>query len=434
MGQPFDTIVAPITGSGPAAVAIVRLSGEEAWAIAASLFPSLPVSPERQHAYYGTFATGDDGYLLLFAEGRSYTGEASAEMSIHGSRASIDALVLAAIERGARQAEPGEFTQRAFMNGRLDLTQAEAVRDTIEAQTSAQLRLANVHREGAWRREVSDLRDEVVGVLAAIEASVDFSEEIGEIDTPGLLGRLEDCSSKANGYIERARAGRILREGLRIAIVGPPNAGKSSLLNRLLGSERSIVTDVPGTTRDYVEERLSVDGYYVVLIDTAGLRHSDDPVESLGIQRSHAQAAQADWIWFLYDGTAGLTSSDLSFLSGQDDALVLANKADLGGAAREHLPISALTGEGVEALLSLVRKRFEAADPQAPIPTERHRESLGLALGYLTDASLTLKSNRPPDLAAVNLRGAIEHLGEITGETASPDMVERIFRDFCIGK
>lgn len=434
MSSLFDTIVAPITGPGPAAVSVIRLSGPEAWSIGRSVFKGFPSEAQERHLYYGEFSTGDDGYGVKFEAGRSYTGEESVELSIHGSRAAMHGLLYECLNHGARAAEGGEFTQRAFLNGRIDLTEAEAVRDTIEAQTAAQMKLANLHREGALHRVVRDLTDQVTGILAAVEASVDFSEEVGEVDLDDLNPRLDSVADSIEALLERAQTARIVREGLRIAIVGPPNAGKSSLLNRLLGADRSIVTEIPGTTRDYVEEQLDIEGNYVVLIDTAGLRDSSDVVESIGIQRSRAAAAQADWIWFVYDAGQGLSAEDYLFLQQNPGALVIANKIDLGAFPKDQLGISALTGEGITLLLHKIKERFSGGPEQLPVPTQRHREHLREAKAQLADARGTLNSPRPDDLAAVSLRAAMAELGQITGETASPDMIERIFRDFCIGK
>lgn len=429
MASPFDTIVAPITGSGASPVAIVRLSGPQAWEVAKSLSTGRAAVDRPRFAQYLTFSTGDEGYLILFEAGKSYTGEESAELSIHGSRASVNAMLEAAKALGARPAEPGEFTQRAFMNGRIDLTEAEGVRDTIEAETEAQLRLANVMRDGELHQVVRKLSDDLVGVLAAIEASVDFSEEIGEIDPVDLGGRIQAVINSLSDLLATAYTGRIMREGLRIAIVGPPNAGKSSLLNRLLGSERSIVTEIAGTTRDYVEERVDFDGYPVVLIDTAGLRETDDLVESIGVQKSRAIAADADLIWYVADSREVNERFTSEF---ERPVIRIANKIDLSKPPGNWIGISCMTGEGLDSLIESAKAQFD--NPLGLAIQLRHQPELESAVDELQVAREVLDYQRPPDLAAVGLRSAIQALGRITGETADADMIARIFRDFCIGK
>ncbi len=421
----FDTIVAPITGLGAAPVAIVRLSGPQAWEIAGEL---AGVLGRPRYAHYVSFVTGDDGYLILFEAGKSYTGEKSAELSIHGSRASVGAMVEAAKALGARPAEPGEFTQRAFMNGRIDLTEAEAVRDTIEAETGAQLKLANLMREGRLYQRLEEIKDELIGALAAIEASVDFSEEIGEVDEEAVGNRIEGAIQNLQSLLETAYSGRIMREGLRIAIVGPPNAGKSSLLNHLLGQDRSIVTEIAGTTRDYVEERATFDGYPVVLIDTAGLRETEDPVEAIGVQRARAIAAQADMVWYI---TESHKVSERLLLDSVK-IVRIANKVDLGPAPDGFVGISCLTGEGIGRLVEMAKTEFD--NPLGIAIQTRHEPELAEAITDLQEAQQTLLYGRPPDLAAVGLRAAIQAIGRVTGETADADIIERIFRDFCIGK
>ncbi len=432
-----DTIVAPITGTQPAAVAIVRLSGPESWEIGSQIFSAWPAQPVSHHATFGRVRTGDEALALPFADGHSYTGEESLEFSIHGSPASVKALIEECQREGARLAGPGEFTQRAFMNGRMDLSQAEGVRDTVMAQTEAQLRQANLHRDGALRKEVREMADEVTRLLAAVEASVDFSEEIGDLDRGHALEVLENLKAKAETLLATAAAGRILRHGFRIAIVGPPNAGKSSLLNVLLGVNRAIVSDVPGTTRDYLEEQADLGGVLCVLFDTAGLRERPGHVESIGIQLARAIASNADEIWYVYDSSLGWELSDDAAISHFDRSVfILANKSDLGPAASQNngsLALSAVTRAGLPALIEHVQGKLTRSD-ERPFINERHRVALEAALRGLISAVEAIKHDLPDDLVSVGLREVIARLGEITGETASPDIIDRIFHDFCIGK
>lgn len=425
----FDTIVAPITGVGPAPVAIVRLSGPKAWEIAGALTDRGVRLDRPRYAQYTNFSTGDDGYLILFEAGKSYTGESSAELSIHGSRASVGAMIEAAKSLGARLAEPGEFTQRAFMNGRIDLTEAEAVRDTIDSETEAQLKMANLIRDGRLHQKLEAIKDQLVGVLAAIEASVDFSEEIGEVDEHAVETGIAQAIQEIKGLLETAHVGRIVREGLRIAIVGPPNAGKSSLLNYLLGQDRSIVTEIPGTTRDYVEESTSFGGYPVVLIDTAGLRETEDPVEAIGVQRARALAARADLVWYIIDSREGTKRVEMEESA---NIVRIANKIDVGQAPEGFLGISCLTGEGIPQLVEMATGEFD--NPLGVAIQTRHEPELVQAILELEEAQQVLHHRRPSDIAAVGLRAAIQAIGRVTGETADADIIERIFRDFCIGK
>lgn len=414
-----------------AAVAVVRVSGPEAWTVASRVFA--PWNPHPLRATHGRYTHGDDGIALPFAEGHSYTGEEAVELSVHGSQESVRELVAACLAAGARMAEPGEFTQRAFLNGRIDLTQAEAVRDTIESRTEAQLRLANFQREGSLRVRVCSIRDRILKVLAAVEAAVDFSEEIGELDREGAQAALRVASSDIDRLLESAHVSRLLRQGIRIAIVGPPNAGKSSLLNAILGSDRAIVTDIPGTTRDFVEEQVEFNGLPVVLIDTAGLRESKDRIESLGIQRTRTIASQADHVWYVYDASVGWTAEDAYFVAAlQTDSTVIANKADLAE-CDFGLQVSALHGTGLAQVWEYLPMGQDVSHREVAI-NQRHADHFEEAREAIAVAAATLGADRPTDLASVALQDALRALGQITGETASQDMISRIFSDFCIGK
>lgn len=431
----FDTIVAPITGSEPAAVAIVRVSGPEAWQIASCIFPNWPKEAESHKAVYGRLETGDDGLVLPFSEGHSYTGEETVEFSIHGSHASVQALVQLCLMQGARMAGPGEFTQRAFLNGRMDLTQAEGVRDTVEAETEAQLKQANLYRQGILNQQVGALRNEILSLLAAVEASVDFSEEIGDFETIRGQTTLRRLQRELEALLGTAAAGRILRRGFRVAIMGRPNAGKSSLLNALLGTERAIVTDTPGTTRDYVEERVELGGVMCVLTDTAGLRATSDEVEAIGVARAHEVASNADEVWYLYDASVGWAEEDdVAVSSFTPPVLVLAGKADLSpGGDKAAMAISSVTREGFGELFAHVASQVENAGERPFIQT-RHQRPLEEALESLRMCLNVLEYNLPHDLLSVGLQEAAQQLGLITGETASPDILQRIFTDFCVGK
>lgn len=438
----LDTIVAPITGSAPAPVALLRVSGPEAWRIGAKIAGSALKGrePVARRAYFVRIEDFDEGYLTFFAEGRSYTGEPSFEVSLHGSPANVRRALNLICSLGARPARPGEFTERAFLNGRLDLTQAEAVAETVEAATEMQSRRAAALRRGALTTEVEALRDRTAAIIAAIEASVEFTEEVGELDTAAAIASIDSLRDDVLSLAASTRAARIVRDGYRICLVGRTNVGKSSLLNRILGSDRAIVTDVPGTTRDTIEEVVSLSGFRVVLTDTAGLRETDDVVERIGIERTRLALAEADEIWHVLEAPAGYTDADLAL----DESLprmaelYVVNKRDLGlpqaAPPGETVSVSALTGEGVASLLDGLEKRLDSLVAEGlPLTNQRHEAHLREAAEHLQAAADALLTE-PPDLACVPLYAALDAFGGITGATAPDEVLERIFRDFCVGK
>ncbi|MCA0360777.1 MAG: tRNA uridine-5-carboxymethylaminomethyl(34) synthesis GTPase MnmE [Armatimonadetes bacterium] len=430
-----DTIVALMTPPGKSAVALIRLSGPNAHRIAASVFDGIPVEPEWRHAYYGSFVHGDDGLVTLFADGRSYTGEPVAELSTHGSMVSVRGLIEACLAQGARQAEPGEFTMRAWMNGEMDLAQAEGVREVIESGSERHLREGGRLLSGGFREVLAPITEETTRALTTVEALTDFSEEIGEIPLADRIAPIQRALEAVHKLRQTESATRALQHGVRVALAGRPNAGKSSLLNALLRQDRAIVTPIPGTTRDTISETIEIGGVAVHLTDTAGIRESEDLVERFGIERSRAALDDADLVLYLFDAALGWSEEDESLVASLGKPhLLLANKSDLAN-AETGLAISASEGEGLDLILEWLGNQVESITEEASFLVPRHYASLAEVEDSLQDAIATIQDPRvPDDLSAVHLRGALRHLGEISGESTTPDMVDLIFSQFCIGK
>ena len=441
-----DTIAAIATAPGAAGVGVVRVSGPAAPAIAAAL---LGRAPRPRHAHFADFRDGegallDRGLLLYFPAPASYTGEHVLELQGHGSPVLLDALLRRACALGARLARPGEFTERAFLNGKLDLAQAEAVADLIAARSATAAHAALASMEGVFSRRVEALLQALVALRVHVEAAIDFpEEEIDFLADPAIGARLDALRADLAALLHEARRGVRLNDGLRVAIVGRPNAGKSSLLNALAGSERAIVTAIAGTTRDVLREQVDLDGIALELADTAGLRETEDPVEREGVRRAHGELQRADAVLLVTE--AAHAEADLALLDALPPtaALVLVNKIDLDGAAareetRAGLPwlwLSARTGAGLDALRARLRALAGATGGEGAFSARRrHVLALERVAVHLDRAAEVLAATRAGELAAEELRQAQHALGEITGAYGSDDLLGAIFSSFCIGK
>lgn len=451
-----DTISAIATPPGEGGIGIVRISGAQAFEIARKLFTPLPTEIQSHRIYVGTIVDPntsehvDRALLLSFRAPRSYTGEDVVEFSCHGGMVLLRRVLKLTLQHGARLAQPGEFTLRAFLNGRLDLAQAEAVADLVRARTESAQRLAMRQHEGELSHAIHAIRDELVGVLAQVEAYLDFSDDIGEMDYGYLSEQLRQLIARCQSLLATARYGRLTREGAMVVIAGRPNVGKSSLMNALLGEDRAIVTDIPGTTRDVIKESIQIHGIPVQLWDTAGLRDTEDLVERFGVERTHRSLQDADLILFLLSAPEGFTEEDRRLLNRvpQERALLVWNKCDLlseqalADLAQQlsspALAVSALTGWNLQRLVDAIGERLLGSDwltPEGAVVTnERHQIALQGAIDSLQQALQSAQSALPAELISVDLRGALDALGLITGETVTEDIVERIFSDFCIGK
>ena len=458
-----DTIAAVATPPGEGGVGIVRLSGPQSAAIAAAMFTAAArgfAGLQPHHLHYGTLRDAEgrvlDDVLAAHMPGpRSYTGEDVVEFHCHGGRAVVAAVLAEVLDRGARQAERGEFTLRAFLNGRLDLTQAEAVAEMIHAPTKGALHLAQLKLSGVLGERIRALRARLEEQRAQLCLAVDFPEDDVECLPPDVLADVAERTAAEIGEllagVERTRA---WREGALAVLLGRVNAGKSSLLNALLGKSRAIVTDIPGTTRDYLEESLNLDGLTVRIADTAGLRETEDAVERAGLEISRELAGRADLVLLLVDGSGPLTDDVAATVAGLDPARTLAvvNKIDLlpegsaasgvGAALRaaglETVAVSAKRGDNLSLLAARMRERVLAGagepDPDELAPNARQARALAAAREELAALAADARASIPHDLLGVRLETACTVLGEITGEIAPADVLNAIFDTFCIGK
>lgn len=446
---PADTIAALSSPSGTGAVALLRVSGPDAATVAAGVFKGPALRPRR--ALFGEIrdAAGrriDEVLLTYFAGPASYTGEDTVEISCHGGVLVTRRVLERLLQAGARPAGPGEFTQRAFLNGKLDLTQAEAVMDVISAQTDRALQAAHRQLDGALGRTILALREELLGIVAHVEAYIDFPEEDIDPDTGAALrARMQALTARLDQLLATADQGRLLREGVRTVLAGAPNAGKSSLLNRLLGFERAIVSDQPGTTRDTIEEVINLQGFPLRLVDTAGLREGTaDVIEQAGMARTQSQLSGADLILEVVDASQPppATRLDLPGAPRHRHVLVL-HKSDLPGhpgweGTTGGVPVSSHTGAGLEALsarmVEAITEGGTAFEQTEVAVNARHQACLERARNAMEAAMAEFSKGASVEFVALDLRLALEALGDIVGRVDVEDVLGAIFSQFCIGK
>lgn len=454
-----DTIAAIATPPGEGGVAIIRISGVDAEAITARIFtrPTTTNGRLKSHTlHHGKIRdpqnerTLDEVLLTIMRKPRSYTGEDVVEIHCHGGAYVVREVLGLALRQGARQAEPGEFTKRAFLNGRLDLAQAEAVLDLIRARTDKSAGIALDQVSGALSQWVVELRERLLDILVQVEAAIDFpEEEIELLRRSELIDKISGLSQKIKDISLTYEWGRLFREGAKVCICGRPNVGKSSLLNALLGADRAIVTPIAGTTRDVIEEAINLDGLPVRLWDTAGIRESEDQIERIGVDLSREHVSKADAVLVVLDGSQVLTTEDKSLLDQvtSKKVLVMINKADLPARlavnelgplvdGRNVCTVSAKTREGIAALKQSLRALVLDTEMETPlvITNLRHRSALERGQLALSRAATALGEGYAPEFVAMDLNEARSALEEITGLIQSDDILERIFAEFCIGK
>lgn len=450
MNAATDTIVAIATAPGRGAVGIVRLSGPQAAAIAARICGALP--PARtaalRHFRDEHGEAIDSGLVLHFTAPHSFTGEDVVELQGHGGPVALQALVEAACVAGARPARPGEFSERAFVNGRIDLAQAEAIADLIDAGTRDAARAALRSLDGALSQRVGAIAEALTALRVYVEGALDFADEdVDWLADAALAGRIAALRQELQQLLADAGRGRRLRDGMTVALTGRPNVGKSTLLNRLAGADVAIVTDIPGTTRDLLRENLDLDGLPLTLVDTAGLRDTSDPVEREGVRRARAALAQAEVALFVVEAAQGVTAEDAALIAALPDGvqtLIVHNKCDLAGQAPARwqdggyvqLRLCAASGDGVGLMVRELHRLAGLGEAihGAFSARTRHVDALRRTLACVADAERRLLEHAGAELAAEELRLAQDALGEITGRVSSDALLGAIFARFCIGK
>lgn len=456
----FDTIAAIATVLGEGGISIIRISGSKSLDIVDSIFKGknnrnlLDIKPySMRYGFIIEKGTEDvlDEVLVTYMKGpRSYTAEDTVEINCHGGVTPTKRIFQEIIKAGARVAEPGEFTKRAFLNGRIDLSQAEAVIDIIRAKTDLSMKSAVLQSNGRISKEINSLRNRLLQIIAHIEATVDFPEDdLEEVTSNQVSIQIENIINEVNELLITADEGKILREGLNVVIVGKPNVGKSSLLNALLKEQRAIVTEVPGTTRDVIEEYINLDGVPIKIIDTAGIRETEDIVEKIGVEKSKEKIMEADLIIFMIDLSRELDDEDKEIMDYIRDKkyIVLLNKSDLenkvvkedliGLNLKYIIESSAKSGKGLDELKDSIKELFfkgEVKNQDIIITNARHKEALIRAKESLSSALDTLNNTLAIDLSSIDIRNAWSKLGEITGDTLEEDIIDKIFSEFCLGK
>ena len=458
----MDIIAAIATGHSPTAIGIIRVSGEGCFALCDQVFRAangrpFPEQPSHKMVFGEMLDAEsrviDRGLAVRFPGPHSYTGEDSAEFHCHGSPVVLRELLDALFAAGARQAKAGEFTQRAFLNGRLDLTQAEAVIDLIDAETAAAARNAAAQLEGGLRRVLEPIQDALLDITSRFYAVVDYpDEDIEDVKPEQVAEALSSAEKQLSSLLATCQRGKVLKSGVRTAIVGRPNAGKSSLLNALAGYERAIVTDIPGTTRDTVEESVLCGGVLLRLIDTAGIRDTEDVVEQKGVERSRKALESADLVLAVVDSSVPLTDEDLEVLrlaAENPRWIAVFSKCDLwdtkahsvgiigSPAPAASVTLSSVTGEGLGDLENAVAALFPAGDPKEAgslLTDQRQEEAARRARDAVRRAKDALENGLTPDAVLTDAEEALDSLGELTGRTAKEEIVSRIFSRFCVGK
>lgn len=455
----FDTIAAIATALGEGGIAIIRVSGDKSLEIVDKVFKAVngkdmfsmkPYTMRYGHIMDANNETIDEVIVSFMKGPRSFTAEDTVEINCHGGVVSTNAVLQEVIKAGARLAEPGEFTKRAFLNGRIDLSQAEAVMDIISAKTELSMKSAMRQSEGRLSTEINRLRAEALNVLALIEYAVDFTEDEEEVDPSinvDVKSGVEKLISEVDYLIKSADEGKLIRDGLSVAIVGKPNVGKSSLLNVLLNERRAIVTDIAGTTRDVIEEYINLDGIPVRIIDTAGIRETEDVVEKIGVERSKQKIDEADLVIFMLDTSRVLDSEDMEIINYIKDKkyIVLLNKVDLERKIDDSaiadlfnkIEISAKEEIGIDVLKSKIKELFFSGSIDAEslmVTNTRHKQALYRAIENLESGLDGINKNEFLDLVSIYVMSALKALGEITGAEVEEDLVTKIFMEFCCGK
>lgn len=460
--QEFDTIAAISTPPGEGAISIVRLSGEQAISIADAVFQSgkkklIDVSSHTIH--YGhifdpeKYQMMDEVMVSIMRKPKTFTREDIVEINCHGGIVVVNQILQLVLRQGARLAEPGEFTKRAFLNGRVDLSQAEAVMDLIRAKTDKAMNLAINQLDGNLSRLIRQLRQEILETLAQVEVNIDYPEydDVEELTTRLLLEKANQVQKQIQALLQTAPQGKILREGLSTAIIGRPNVGKSSLLNHLLREEKAIVTDIAGTTRDVIEEYVNVRGVPLKLVDTAGIRETEDIVEKIGVERSRKALSEADLILLVLNQSESLTTEDKQLLdiTSGNKRIILLNKTDLPSRINQEdlvpylenepaLPISVLTSEGLDQLEQAIADLFfggNTGDKDASyLSNTRHIALLEKAEQSLAEVIQGIESGMPVDLVQIDMTRCWDYLGEIVGDSVQDELITQLFSQFCLGK